>query len=166
MRLGILSDTHDRLVPTQCAIELLRSEGAVTLVHCGDITGPEILQVCAVLPCYFTFGNHDADNVPLLKRAAADLGSVCLGWGDVIELADKRIGVAHGHMTSDMRRVRMKEPDYFLFGHSHIANDRREGPTRFINPGAFREVDELSVALLDLITGELKFLKISDAGMI
>src|SRR5689334_347842 len=98
MLLGILSDTHDRLARTQLAVELLQAEGAEALVHCGDLTGADVLTVCSALPCHFVFGNNDSDNVRRLERAAEQTGAVCLGWGGEIELAGKRIGVVHGHM--------------------------------------------------------------------
>src|SRR5688500_15748097 len=79
MRLGILADTHDELARTQLAVRLLREAGAEALVHCGDLAGPPIVEALAVLPCWFVFGNHDADNVPALRRAAAEFGPVCLG---------------------------------------------------------------------------------------
>jgi putative phosphoesterase len=81
MRLGILADTHDDLARTRRAIELLRSEGAEVLIHCGDLASPAIVEACAALPCYFVFGNHDADSVPALRQAAERHGAVCLGWG-------------------------------------------------------------------------------------
>ena len=40
VRLGILSDTHERLERAQRAIHLLQAQGAEALVHCGDLTGP------------------------------------------------------------------------------------------------------------------------------
>jgi uncharacterized protein len=46
MRIGILSDTHDRLQWTARAVELLRAEGAEALFHCGDLTGPEVVALC------------------------------------------------------------------------------------------------------------------------
>jgi uncharacterized protein len=158
MRLGILSDTHDQLTRAELAVRLLRAEGVEILIHCGDFTGPEIVAVCAVLPCYFVFGNNDADSVPYLERAAAESGSVCLGWGGQVELAGKRIGVVHGHLGIDVRRVQASRPDYLLSGHSHIAADSRDGPTRRINPGALDRADEFTVAVLDLEADHLRFL--------
>src|SRR5262249_36022059 len=158
MRLGILSDTHNYLTRTRCAVELLRAEGAEVLIHCGDLTGPEVVSACAVLPCYFVFGNNDADNVPELQRAMAETGAVCLGWGGEVTLAGKRVAVTHGHMHTDVRRLIAARPDYLLSGHSHVAFDKQHGPTRRINPGALHRANEFSVALLDLETDELRFL--------
>lgn len=159
MRLGILSDTHDRLGRTLEAVALLLAEGAEALVHCGDLTGSDIVRACGERPLTFVFGNNDGD-WPALRRAGAAVGATCLEWGGEITLAGKRIAVAHGHMTRDMRRLKDARPDYLLYGHSHIAADRREGPTRFINPGALHRAESYSVALLDLGTDELRFLPV------
>jgi putative phosphoesterase len=160
MRLGILSDTHDQLARARLAVRLLRTEGADALVHCGDLTGPNMVAVCAVLPCYFTFGNHDADMVPELRGAITKAGAVCLGWGGEVTLAGKRVAVTHGHMSSDVRRLMAGRPDYLLPGHSHIASDWHDGLTRRINPGALHEADRYTVALLDLEADEVRFLDV------
>lgn len=162
MRLGILSDTHNQIARLQAAIELLRANGAAALIHCGDITGAEIVAACGTLPSYFVFGNHDADNVPALTKAIAEAGAFCLGWGGAVTLAGKRVAITHGHMTADVRRLLALRPDYLLSGHSHLASDRLEGATRRINPGALHEADEFSVALLDLETGSLTRFLVSD----
>jgi putative phosphoesterase len=160
MRLGILSDTHDQLLRTRRAVELLRREGAEALVHCGDLVGPEIVSVCAELPCYFAFGNHDSDTVPTLRKMMEEMGAICLSWGGVVELAGKRIGVTHGHMSTDVRRLLATQPHYLLSGHSHIASDRRDGAVRRINPGALDEADAFTVALLDLERDAVRFLPV------
>jgi putative phosphoesterase len=162
MRLGILADTHDEIARTQRAIGMLRAAGADTIIHCGDLTGPEILAACGILPCYFTFGNHDADRVPELKKAAVETGAVRLDWGGVVELHGRRIGVTHGHMDIDVRRVSASRPDYLLFGHLHFPVDFRDGAVRRINPGALYRADECTVAILDLESDDLQFLTVSE----
>jgi putative phosphoesterase len=161
MRLGILADTHDELRRTEAAIALQRSEGAAALIHCGDLFSPPIVALLARLPSWFVLGNHDSDMVPHLESAAGELGVTCLGWGGLVELAGKRIGVVHGHMTADVRRVLAAGPDYLLSGHSHMASDSVSGPVRRINPGALSRADEFTVALLDVEAGHLRFLAVS-----
>jgi uncharacterized protein len=160
MKIGIVADTHDELARSRAAVQLLQEEGAEALVHCGDLSGPEIVAACAVLPLYFTFGNHDADMVPYLKAAAEEHGANCLGWGGEITLAGKRIAIVHGHLTFDLRPLLAAEPDYLLSGHSHIAGDWLQGRTRRINPGALHRADKFSVAMLDLATEQLRFLSV------
>jgi uncharacterized protein len=160
MRLGVLSDTHNQLVRTRLAIALLQEQGAEALIHCGDVTGPEVVAVCAALPSHFVFGNNDADNIPALRRAIDKAGAVCLGWGGEVTLAGQRIAVAHGHLGTDVRRLLADRPDYLLSGHSHIAGDHWAGQTRRINPGALHRARVFTVALIDLDTTEVRFLPV------
>ncbi len=161
MLVGILADTHDEKQRTRKAVEFLRSEGAEFLIHCGDLIGHEILAICSVLPVYFVFGNHDADMTQILEEAAIGCDAVCLQWGGEITIAGKRIAVVHGHLTMDLRPLVDAAPDYLLSGHSHEARDWMQGTTRRINPGALHCADEYSVALLDLVTGDVKFISVS-----
>ena len=161
MRVGILSDTHDKLERTQRAVELLHSSGAEVLIHCGDFTTPEIVTACAVLPLYFVFGNNDVGSTAELQQAATSHRAICLGWGDVIELDGKRLGVVHGHRLKDYTRVLNANLDYLLLGHSHEMQDSREGSLRSINPGALHRASIFSVALLDLATDALEFHEVS-----
>lgn len=161
MRLGILSDTHDELARTRAAVRILLDAGAEALVHCGDLCRPPVVEALAGLPAWFVFGNHDADEVPALAKAAADAGVVCLGWGGVVELAGRRLGVAHGHLTADVRRVLSSGPEVLLCGHSHVAADAIVGGVRRINPGALHRADEYTAAVLDLTTGEAAFVRVT-----
>lgn len=161
MRVGVISDTHDQLPRTRLAVRLLQTEGAEALIHCGDLTGPEIVAACSLLPFYFTFGNHDADRVPCLQRAAREAGATCLDWGGEVVLADRRIAVAHGHLHIDVRRLMARQPHFLLSGHSHIAADWREGPTRRVNPGALYRADEFTATLIDLGADDVRFLPIA-----
>ena len=160
MRLGIMADTHDELARTHLAVRLLQDAGAEALVHCGDLASPPIVRALAVMPCWFVLGNHDADSVSALERAAAEFGPVCLGWGGVVELGGRRVGVVHGHMTTDLRRVLAERPEFLLSGHSHIASDTIAGSVRRINPGALHRADEYTVGLLELTSGELRLLRV------
>ncbi|MES2792396.1 MAG: metallophosphoesterase family protein [Planctomycetota bacterium] len=160
MLLGILSDTHNESARTQRAIEVLRAAGACVLIHCGDLSSAPIVSACSALPFYFVLGNHDADNVPELKNAAIEFGAICLGWGGVVELAGKKIGVVHGHLTTDLKQVLAEQPDYLLSGHAHFPVDTMQGTVRRINPGALFRAEAFTVALLNLKSDELRFLPV------
>jgi uncharacterized protein len=161
MLIGILSDTHNQMKRTAAAIQLLHSERAELFFHCGDLTDPDIVGICALLPCYFVFGNNDVYRGDEIQAAInqAD-GAVSLGWGGEVELAGKRIAVTHGHLIKEYRRLLATNPDYLFTGHSHVAADHREGVTRFINPGALHRAQEFTVALLNLANDNLKFLQV------
>jgi uncharacterized protein len=159
MRVGIISDTHDQLARTLTAVEKLIAAGATSLIHCGDLTRADIVTACSALPTAYVLGNNDADWAGL-KRAIHTTNGTFLEWGGEVLHAGKRLAITHGHMRSDVRRLLAAKPDYLLTGHSHIAHDFREGPTRRINPGALHRADKFTVALLDLETDELQYLMI------
>lgn len=162
MRIGIISDTHDRIDRTTRAVRRLADEGAESLIHCGDLTGPAVVYECAALPTYFVFGNNDYNETGL-RRAMADTGGVCLGRSGAIELGGRRIAVTHGDLVKEVRRLAALVPDYLFYGHSHVPADARDGPTRWVNPGALHRATAWTVALLDLDTDALRMLTILDA---
>ena len=159
MRLGILSDTHDQVVRTAGAVAQLVAEGAEALIHCGDLTGPAVVRACAALPSYYVFGNNDYDE-DALRRAITTAGGVCLDRGGEVTFAGRRLAVTHGDSAKEVRRLAAARPDYLLFGHSHVPVDDREGPTRWINPGALHRASSWTVAILDLPTDTLRFLEL------
>src|SRR5262249_13736793 len=135
MLLGILSDTHDRVERTKAAVTLLVNAGTEALIHCGDITIPEVVYELAPLPSYFVFGNCDFD-FDELRRSMAAIGGVCLERGGLFDLDGRRLAVTHGDSSEELARLEAQRPDYLFSGHTHKALDVRRGPTRFINPGA------------------------------
>jgi putative phosphoesterase len=161
MRIGIISDTHDRVERTADAVSLLIAEGAEALFHCGDMTGPEVITACGRLPSYYVFGNNDFDE-PGLRRTIRRVGGTCLDHGDIVVLEGWRVAMTHGDRRSDLRRLCGLEPDYLLFGHSHRPTDERRGPTRWINPGALHRATIWTVAVLDLARDSVHWLSVDE----
>jgi uncharacterized protein len=160
MKLGILSDTHNQRERCEQAVVLLQAAGVDALIHCGDFTDTEILEQCAVLPCSFVLGNNDFGTSHFLKDTAEEVNANFLGWGGVVTLAKKTIAVTHGHLAGELHRLLAMQPDYLLTGHTHVAEDRREGTTRCINPGALHRSREFTVAVLDLATDRLDWIDV------
>jgi hypothetical protein len=161
MRIGILSDTHDQVARTATAVAMLIAEGVEALIHCGDLTGPEVVAVCGRLPSYYVFGNNDFQE-DRLRRAMARVGGTCLERGGELALKRWRVALTHGDSNSELRRLRALDPDYLLFGHSHRPTDERDGPTRWINPGALYRATAWTVAVLDLASDALHWLKVRE----
>jgi putative phosphoesterase len=157
--LGILSDTHDRLERTERAVATLKAGGAEALIHCGDLTGPEIVRACGELPSYYVFGNNDFDE-DALGRAMREVGGVCLGQGGEVTLGGRRIAVTHGDSIREVNRLAYAGPDYLLYGHIHVPMDERRGAMRWINPGALHRASTWTVALLDLESDSLRFIQV------
>jgi putative phosphoesterase len=161
MRIGILSDTHDKLPAMQAGLNLLRQSGAEFFIHCGDVGSEPILDQLAGLPSAFVWGNNDWDR-PALERYAHNLGITCYGdFGD-LELGGKRFAVIHGDDLRLRQRILTEQHhDYLLQGHTHLRHDEKIGTVRCINPGALYRARDKSVAILDTETDRLTFLTVA-----
>jgi putative phosphoesterase len=155
---GVLSDTHDRLLETRLAVRLLLQHGAEALIHCGDLMTENVLDCLAgPVPAYFVFGNNDFDR-DALQRYAKDIGLHCLGTHGRITLGGKVLGIAHGDRLRPIQEL-LAEPDlrYLISGHTHVAEDRQEGTVRWVNPGALHRTRSKSVCTIDLSIDAVRF---------
>lgn len=159
MKIGILSDTHNDSAALQRALEIFRQRGIDTLLHCGDLTTPAILQNFEGFVVYLVRGNMDQHQQRALRSAAREQhGAHWLGAGDEIELAGRRIALTHGDRYDILQALLETEPDYLFHGHTHRRRDERVGPTRVINPGALggTQHEPRSIAILDLSNDHLE----------
>jgi hypothetical protein len=160
MKIGILSDSHDRAHAMALAVRTLTANGAEFLIHCGDVGSETILDCLAGIPSAFVWGNNDFDRRGL-QRYAEDLGIKCLGNMGELELGGKRIVVLHGDDERTKQSLLAEQQfDYLLQGHTHIPADVRVGKTRCINPGALHRAKEKTVAILDTEKDVVMFLKL------
>ena len=74
MKIGILSDTHNHRRNTEVALAALRERGAERLIHCGDLTTPEVIYLFAGWPVTFVLGNMDMARADL-AAAAQQIGA-------------------------------------------------------------------------------------------
>jgi hypothetical protein len=160
MRIGILSDTHDKADMAAAAIAMLRAAGAEFYLHCGDVGGERVLDQFAGLPIALVWGNNDWDRLGV-TRYAERLGIACHDSLAELELGGKRFAVTHGDDEALFRSLIEKQShDYLLFGHSHVPSDSRSGRMRLINPGALYRASRKTVAILDTVTDELRFMDV------
>ena len=160
MKIGILSDTHGRVDSARPGVEALTARGAEVLIHCGDVGGPEVLDLLVGRRSLFVFGNCDWDRESL-RRHAQIVGVMCHGAFGDIELSGKRIAVLHGDDPGLKRKILTEQQhDYLLQGHTHMREDVMVGRTRLINPGALHRANPRTVALLDLADCSLEFIEI------
>jgi putative phosphoesterase len=168
MRIGIMSDTHDREVSILTALELLRERGVELLLHCGDIESPETVQLFRGMPTHFVWGNWDGDGTrsrargkhrdyTRLRQAIAGIGATVQEPFGHLELAGRELAWVHG----DDRKLRqeLEEMDYFdylFYGHTHAAEQHRTGRTLVVNPGALFRARIRQFAVLDLESGVLE----------
>ncbi len=162
MRIGILSDTHDNLRNVQAAAAILRNEGITTILHCGDVCGPAVVEALQGFDAYFAQGNMD--RMPALGLAVEALCGVgrLARWHSLV-LDGLPVALLHGDDEPLLYQlVHSGEYAYAFYGHYHRRDDRQVGATRVINPGALGGTrrEPRSFCILDLRTGEAQFVEL------
>ena len=157
MKVGLISDTHNRLPETRRALDLLLENGAQHLVHCGD-AGEDVLDLVSAacqehgIRAHVAIGNcdrmhlEDAPFQPCPAGIARDNSLECI-------LDGKRCLVLHGDREEVLRQAVLSgRYDYVFAGHTHAPADIRRGRTRLLNPGSPVRPRQGSpvVAVLDL----------------
>ena len=160
MRIGVVSDTHNRLANVARIVELFAAARVERVVHTGDITQPPTLEVLARLgvPLHGVFGNNDAGERHALVAAAARLGMTLADPPLELAWADRRIVVVHD--PRDLARACRSEHALALHGHTHRRVIERSDGRLVFNPGecAGHLPGHNAVGVVDLATLESELL--------
>ena len=142
MKIGIVSDSHDRADALAQAVREAKERGAAAVVHCGDVIGTQTLRAAmgVGLPLHVIHGNNLGDPISLSRWARESGGQLHYHGPDArLELGGRKIFVVHypeyGHAmacTGDW--------DLVCCGHSHEAGVKqvkniRGTATWLVNPG-------------------------------
>jgi putative phosphoesterase len=160
MKIGVLSDTHDRLGTTAEAIRLLRDAGAELILHCGDIETAATVRLFADIPTHFVFGNWDGRTASLLD-AMAEVGATHHPDFGHLVIDGQEIAWVHSHKKGQLRELEHSGLfDYLFYGHSHYAESHRTGRTLVANPGAIHRARPKTCLVVDVATGKLRSLEV------
>jgi uncharacterized protein len=160
MKIGVISDTHDKVEITAEAIRLLTGAGAELLLHCGDICRPRTIRLFAGIPTHFVFGNNDEPDD--LTEAIAEIGASHHAEFGQITCAGKEIAWVHSHVWTQLDRLeRSGKFDYLFYGHTHHAESHRTGRTRVANPGALHRARPKTCLLVDLDNDQLQTIEVA-----
>ena len=156
MRIGVVSDTHDRQEAVAEAVRLLMEQHVELVLHCGDIESPDTVRVFRPIPTHFVFGNWDKDKARL-TAAIKEVGGTHYDSFGFLTLGEKRIAWVHSHERHQLRQLENADYfDYVFYGHTHVREQHRTGRTLVANPGALFRANPKTCIVLDLITGEIK----------
>jgi putative phosphoesterase len=160
MRVGVISDTHDNLRNVRRIAQLLAAARVERVVHTGDFTRPETLELLAQVgvPLFGVFGNNDVARAALLE-AAARCGATLAEAPLELRWADRRIAVVHDPEAHP--RLDPAGFDVLLHGHKHRQVVERSGGTLILNPGECAGWLEghNSVGVLELARLEVEILR-------
>ena len=156
MRIGVVSDTHDRHEAVAEAVRLLLEQQVELILHCGDIESPETIRVFHQVPTHFVFGNWDKDRLKL-TAAIKEIGGTHYDSFGAMELDGKRLAWVHSHERHQLRQLENADFfDYVFYGHTHVREQHRTGRTLVANPGALFRANPKTCIVLDVATGEIK----------
>lgn len=162
MKIGVISDTHDRDPVIKAAVEILRERGVELVLHCGDIQSARVIPFFAGMPMHFVRGNWDYPRDPIATAIAAIDGQLYEPYGELV-LEDKSIAWLHSHDRTLFRNLTHSDLfDFIFYGHTHEKGERRVGKTRIINPGALFRAKPKTVLIVDLTTDEIEWVTVAE----
>lgn len=162
MRIGIVSDTHGQLETTQAAVDRLKLLDVQAVLHCGDIGSLEVVPLFSSWPTHFVFGNVDHDEEEL-RREIETAGQTCHARFGDLQLGGRRIALLHSDDARRFHQVqRSGEYDLVCYGHTHCAEEHRDGSTLVLNPGALHRARPHSFAVVDLPLLHVEFVPLPE----
>ncbi|MCX6007873.1 MAG: YfcE family phosphodiesterase [Chloroflexi bacterium] len=151
MRIGILSDTHDKVSPAQMEAIKKAFSGVDMIFHCGDIYSTYLLdQLEEIAPLKAALGNGDF--IQRNERVSLTHDLVLEGYS--IHLTHYFPFDEMEHLLSELKRPQdnfspefdamltqqlrliQDPPDIIIFGHTHRALVYRNDDVVIINPGS------------------------------
>jgi putative phosphoesterase len=144
MKIGVISDTHDRTAVADAALQRFHDERVDLVIHCGDwktVSSAEQFAVTAHrlgLPVQGVLGNNDHEVEAFLQAGRDAPGSFELHTG-VLELTLDSLHVAayHGHHRPTLNRLTQDTMiDVLLLGHTHKPLITPQSGRLTVNPGS------------------------------
>lgn len=135
MRVGLMSDTHDRVPAVAQLLERMTSAGVSLVMHAGDYCSPFSLAPfrAANVPLLGVFGRNDGDREGLSAYAARGMGAEIYESPHSFEVGGREILIVH-----DLAEISSRSVDrhaFVIFGCSHRQETITRGDTMLVNPG-------------------------------
>ena len=134
MKIGVVSDTHNNHRNVKEIVRLFNSANVGHVVHTGDITRANTLELFRELnvPLSGVYGNNDTERTEL-DKIAASCGFEFIDPPLAFELEGKRIVVVHD--PRDLNDELTTYADLALHGHTHLLRIENLNELTIFNPG-------------------------------
>jgi uncharacterized protein len=161
MKIGIISDTHDRIENTNKAISIIQEKGAKVLIHCGDFCAPFMMNELAKFEgdVHCIFGNIDDRFLTPNRARELDINF----HGDTLEIEFEGKKIAANHYPKLAEALASTgNYDAVFYGHNHIADKKLVGKTLFLNPGELMgRKGKLTFAIYDTETNDAEIIELN-----
>ncbi|MBV6520836.1 MAG: hypothetical protein MNPFHGCM_00954 [Gemmatimonadaceae bacterium] len=164
MRVGLMSDSHDRLPAIDALLREMMSKGVSLVLHCGDYVSPFSLLPFLEhnLALAGVFGRNDGDHEGLRAVAARGVGIELLESPHSMEVGGQRLLLVHD--LGDMSQHSVEQHSVVIHGFTHREEMKTRGDTLIVNPGEACGWlhGAPSAAILDLESREVEFIRLSE----
>jgi putative phosphoesterase len=136
MKVGIITDTHDKQMLLTKAIEVFTEHHVAYILHAGDITSASTAHALASIDhvkFIGVFGNCDFDKSSLEGVVRNQQGEIHRGAYNA-KIEDKKLLMAHDPRNLGEMPI-TGDFDLIVYGHTHVQDIHRQGKTLIINPG-------------------------------
>ena len=173
MKIGIISDTHDRLESVKRATEIFKDNKVEMIIHAGDWVSPFVLDYFDSamdgfkVPVKSIFGNNEKGE-DRFENHSETLSNPIEFHKDPfeIEIDSKKILVSHGTDQEELQKmIDSQKYDVIFTGHTHKIRYEMIGKTLVLNPGSTsfvyesRIIDKASVAIFDTKNNDVKIIE-------
>ena len=137
MKIGAISDSHDRLSMLDHAVKRLNADAVDLVLHAGDYISPFVVPHFAALKANLigVYGNNDGDR-EVLRHRFRELGDDIRGQFAEVIADGLRIALLHGDEEELLRSlIGLEAYDVIVHGHTHKSKVSRKGVTLIVNPG-------------------------------
>lgn len=137
MKIGLISDTHDRLPFIERAIKKMNEEKVELVLHAGDYSAPFVASRFKPLKARMigVFGNNDAEK-ELLRRNFEKIGVEIRGRFAEIQVEGLKIALLHGEDEELLNSLlSTRSYDVIVYGHTHRSKIQKVEGTLAVNPG-------------------------------
>ncbi len=133
MKIGIISDTHDRMDAIKAFVEEFSKRGVEVVLHAGDIVAPFAAKPFSPFKFEAVFGNNCGEKL-FLKKVITDFGGRIEPGPRKLEF-DGRVFVLMHEPYEREAFVKSGLYHVVIYGHTHDFEMRKEGDVWVINPG-------------------------------
>ncbi len=161
MKIGVISDTHDRLPTFARAVSMFRRLGVGAVFHAGDYVAPFAAQLIAPdklsVPLHCIYGNNDGERTGL-KTVLPNIVDGPL----VTSIGGKTIAMHHFIDWFDAETL--ASADVVISGHNHTASVEMRDGKLLLNPGECCGWvnDRCTCAVLDLDAVSAEIIEVHD----
>lgn len=162
MRVGLISDTHDRLPAIVRLLEEFQQRDVEIILHAGDYCAPFALTPFAefAAPLAGVFGRTDGDREGLKSAAAQGMACELFDGPHSMQIGDHKILLVHD--LADVHERSVLAHSLVVHGGEHKQEMKTRGDTLIVNPGEGCGwlYGSPTAAILDLDSKHVEFVKL------